>query len=108
MNSRESAELNGCVEFRQFGAWFDLIDASVLIGKNYDLFACLFGVTNFAGFRPLFPGRGLPEDCGDALKQKFESAPGVYFGASWVSYEELKIAHSRIRGGRGWDRVVSS
>jgi len=83
------ADVNGRVEFRERGAWFGVIDPAPLLPKHYDLFGLLFGVANFAGFVPLFPGRGLPDDCDDTLRAMYEANSSEYFGASWVAYSEL-------------------
>lgn len=82
-------DLNGMVEVCEHGYWFGVINADVLIRRHYDLFGLLFGVTNYAGFRPLFADRGLPADCDLVLRRRYESLPDEYFAASWVTFEEL-------------------
>jgi len=34
----------------------------ICMTRDCDAFGCLFGVMNFAGFRPVAVGRGLPAD----------------------------------------------
>ena len=42
------------------GLWLAIVDLGLLLERSYDLFGCLFGVRNYARFRPLFADRGLP------------------------------------------------
>lgn len=51
----------------------------------------LFGVSNFAQFAPLFAGRGLPDDCNDDTRARFDEwwSRDLY-GETWASYPELK------------------
>jgi hypothetical protein len=84
-----SASLNGRVEFYDGGFWFAVIDPAPLLPKHYDLFGLLFGVSNFAGFRPLFASRGLPVDCDEALLSIYDANKQEFFGETWVIYAEL-------------------
>jgi hypothetical protein len=54
-------------------------------------FGALFGVRNYAGFRPLAAGRGLPTDLSSAMRSELGSwvARGELDGASWVLWAEL-------------------
>lgn len=70
--------------------------------RNYDIFGSLFGVRNLAGFRPIAPARGLPEDCSDEVRQAFEKAnatfPGEFFGATWITWSEIKAIDGEEQG----------
>ena len=62
-------DITGAIECRPWpkfnpeGSWVYAIALDLLYtGRSYDAFGCLFGVRNYAGFRPLAPDRGLPED----------------------------------------------
>src|SRR4051794_40036201 len=83
------AEILGYVE-TYFGDWYGVIDVATLIAKNYDLFACLFGVANFANFRPLFPSRGLPADASATVLESYEQGKDYFFGATWATLDELR------------------
>ncbi len=86
--NRYGADLDGSVEFRQESFWYAAINAGLFLIKNYDLFGCLFGVANMAGFRPLFAGRGLPTDSSDDILKAAASSSA--FGHSWASLPELQ------------------
>jgi hypothetical protein len=63
-------------------------------GNAYDALACLFGVRNSFGFRPLAEGRGLPDDASDGLRDAFDAAGGPrdVHGTTWISWAELAAA----------------
>ncbi|MGI5323441.1 hypothetical protein [Actinomadura nitritigenes] len=68
--------------------WRAAIDLDLLYGdRHYDAFGCLFGVRNYASFRPLAAGRGLPEDLSDAVRQAAES--WEHHDATWISWAEV-------------------
>ena len=57
--------------------WVGAIDLIVLDTDNaYDALACLFGVRNSYGFRPLAEGRGLPVDASDEVRATFAGYGG--------------------------------
>lgn len=45
-------------------------------GNSYDGLACLFGVRNSFGFRPLAEDRGFPDDASDGLRGEFAGYGG--------------------------------
>jgi hypothetical protein len=57
---------------------------------DYDSFGCFFGVRNYAKFRPLAPGRGLPADVSLEVKQDAERFGTYAFGHTWMTWDELK------------------
>lgn len=81
--------------------WFAFIDLSGFLGNSYDLFGCLFGVRNYAQFRPIAPFRGLPTDVSQRVRHELEQREldptdlydeaevGAY-GYSWISWAEIK------------------
>ncbi|MEW2259803.1 hypothetical protein [Streptomyces sp. NPDC047869] len=97
-----STEISGMIECRPlariFGEddedaiWHAAVDLFLLnTGNAYDALACLFGVRNSFGFRPLSEGRGLPDDASDSVRGVFSSrveAQGPY-GTTWISWAEL-------------------
>jgi hypothetical protein len=66
---RVGVDISGVVEVRPWAAepdlsseveWEAAISLDYLnISRDYDAFGCLFGVMNYAGFRPVAPARGL-------------------------------------------------
>ncbi|WP_369145635.1 hypothetical protein [Streptomyces sp. R44] len=92
------ADIHGFIECRvtygtideEDSSWFAAIDLFLLYGgRSYDAFGCLFGVRNYAGFRPLAEQRGLPPDVTDEVRSGYESDPTLYHSASWIGWEEL-------------------
>ncbi len=96
-----STDIYGGIEFRHPGVgsdyyegepWIAAMDLWPLYDQtDYAAFGCLFGVRNYAGFRPLAAGRGLPVDLSSGLRAQLEPSveAGALEGASWVSWEEF-------------------
>jgi hypothetical protein len=94
-------DISGFIECRAWKApgnseravWRAAIDLFVLnITRNYDAFGCLFGIRNFANFRPLAEGRGLPADASDVVRAELDGLsqwPEQAFGTTWISWAEL-------------------
>lgn len=107
-----STYIYGSVEVKQGNSgisdWVTIMDID--ISSDYNLFACLFGIRNYANFKPLFPSRGYPPDCSDTIikeygGEEFSSlddfltrcydslhgyALGFSYGLTWCSYKELQ------------------
>jgi hypothetical protein len=56
--------------------------------RDYDAFGCLFGVRNYAGFRPLADQRGLPDDAAAETRAAY-AEDDEFFGATWLAWSEL-------------------
>ncbi|MBS2546674.1 hypothetical protein KGQ19_07320 [Catenulispora sp. NL8] len=70
--------------------WLAVVDLGHLyLGRDYDAFGCLFGVRNFAGFRPLAADRGLPEDASAKVQDECEGIGG--HSPTWISWAELAV-----------------
>lgn len=64
------------------------------IGNAYDALACLFGIRNTYGFRPLAENRGLPADASTALTTAHEAfAAADVHGTTWITWSELLAAN---------------
>ncbi|OXM45360.1 hypothetical protein [Amycolatopsis alba] len=90
-------DINGVIEYRRAsacaghgpGSWAQAIDLDILNDtRNYDAFACLFGVRNFANFRPIAADRGLPDDATDFTVAHM--ARWGCFGATWIGWSEVE------------------
>jgi hypothetical protein len=92
-------QIYGAVEFRIADEWYDVINIAALLLGRSDLFGCLFGVQNYAGYVPLFPDRGFPSDCSYDLKLKVEPFVTQVSNPSWALWSELK----RIN----WDELAT-
>jgi hypothetical protein len=84
------SQIYGAVEVAFGDNWCDVINVSSLLLQHFDLNACLFGVDNYAGYTPLFPDRGLPEDCALSLRAAVEALGDEECHPSWASWEELQ------------------
>ncbi|QIQ02045.1 hypothetical protein [Streptomyces liangshanensis] len=96
-----STDIHGGIEFRHPGVdagyydgepWVMAMDLWPLYDQSdYAAFGYLFGVRNYAGFRPLAADRGLPPDLSDGLRAELELMveAGELHGATWVSWAEL-------------------
>jgi hypothetical protein len=78
------------VEVCEYDSWRAVLDAGALLEDNYDLFGCLFGVRNYANFRPLFADRGLPANCSETCRNYIPEDDTDIYGRTWASYDELK------------------
>ncbi|RAQ97019.1 hypothetical protein [Thermogemmatispora tikiterensis] len=91
-------DITGWIECRQFfllesetTPWQPAISLGFLFhDRNYDAFGCLFGVKNYANFRPVAQGRGLPGDVSPEVQAEYERWSDEAFGTSWISWAEIK------------------
>ncbi|MFF3946764.1 hypothetical protein ACFYYN_18285 [Streptomyces sp. NPDC001902] len=97
-----STDVSGMIECRpgarlwgpddEDSVWEVAIDLFLLNrGNAYDGLACLFGVRNSFGFRPLAEGRGFPDDASDGLRGGFAGygGPRDVHGTTWLTWAEL-------------------
>ncbi|MEU9777744.1 hypothetical protein [Streptomyces sp. NPDC047968] len=63
-------------------------------GNAYNGLACLFGIRNSFGFRPLAEDRGFPDDASEGLRREFADygGPDSVYGTTWVTWAELSAA----------------
>ena len=99
-------DIAGGVEIRPHGRGSPWLLADVSLDdlpRHYDAFGLLFGVRNFAGFEPVAPGRGLPEDASPGLLglQLVDSE----HGHTWVSWAELARIDWSAQAPRVDDRI---
>ncbi len=61
-------------------------------GNAYDGLACLFGIRNYFGFRPLAEDRGFPDDASEGLRDEFARYGGPHdvHGTTWLTWAELE------------------
>lgn len=96
-------DIHGFIEVRPWPQWPEkpdeipwepAIDLDMLyVGRSYDLFGCLFGVTNYAGFAPVAEGRGLPVDVSPAVRARFEEdqerGDAYVRWPTWMSWQDV-------------------
>ncbi|MCZ4119826.1 hypothetical protein [Streptomyces sp. H39-S7] len=95
-------DMSGFVECRAWhlheegeeSVWRAAIDLIFLnVNRDYDAFGCLFGVRNYANFRPLAADRGLPVDASETVRAELDRlAPwqDQAYGTTWITWAELK------------------
>jgi hypothetical protein len=87
-------DINGWVEVQAFpefpdDPWVAVVDIGMLLGRDYDLFGCLFGVMNFAHFRPIVPLRGLSANASTVVQQETSAAAAYDDGMLWPTWISL-------------------
>jgi hypothetical protein len=97
--------ISGMIEIRPWPRWPDMPheipwEAAISLDhlnvtRDYDSFGCLFGVMNYAGFRPIAAERGLPADASTESTQAFQEQHRVDPGAAglwptWIGWEEIQ------------------
>lgn len=98
-----STDVSGVIECRpgarlwgpedEDSVWEAGVDLFVLnVGNAYAGLACLFGIRNSFGFRPLAEGRGFPDDASDGLCSEFAAygGPERVHGTTWLTWAELE------------------
>ncbi|BCJ55256.1 hypothetical protein Asp14428_67310 [Actinoplanes sp. NBRC 14428] len=99
-------DIAGGVEIRPLGPGTPWRLADVCLGaltRNYDAFGLLFGVRNYAGFEPVAPDRGLPDDASPELRGL--QLVTTEHGHTWVSWTELTHIDWNARAPRVDDRI---
>lgn len=85
-------DIHAKIETQMSGVWWQ--DASIEIGRNYDLFGLMAGVRGTDA--PLFPPRGLPEDVNVQTERDAERTEG--YTPSWLTIREVeKINNEFVR-----------
>lgn len=90
-------DITGFIECRRQNAqehtanWVVVEDLYPLYqGRNYDSFGCLFGWKNYANFRPVAEGRGLPPDVSPEVKERHDEFGKEAAGTTWIIWSEIK------------------
>ena len=87
------------------GSWIPIMDLYPLFpGRDYDSFACLFGVRNFARFRPIAEDRGLPDDVTEKVREEFPVEDG-YHSYTWITYREIQAIDGTKNSSSGYNHT---
>lgn len=98
-----ATEIDGVVECRpdarlwgpddKDAVWHSAMELWLMnVGNAYDALACLFGIRNTYGFRPLAEGRGLPADASDAVARQHADWGNDIHGTTWITWAEVLAA----------------
>jgi hypothetical protein len=106
--------------------WDGIVKIDRLIPRAYDPFACLFGVGNWAHFRPIAAGRNLPSDVSEEAERDYlswfddndrdpsastegsnqeRSATDSVGGETWITWAELQTVDWDERAEAVDDRI---
>ncbi len=80
-------DISAFIEIQDQGAW--MYHAWVELDRDADLLGCLFGVHNYANFRPIAADRGVPADASDEVRANYVEWEEEAHDASSVTYEEI-------------------
>ncbi|MEV6971675.1 hypothetical protein AB0M47_41915 [Hamadaea sp. NPDC051192] len=90
-------DIYGVIEIRPWCTWPDRPEEidwefgvsldNLYVGPDYDAFGCLFGVMNYAGFRPIAAERGLPADASAHTRAQYDGAHPTWM--SWAEVEQI-------------------
>ncbi|MEU5431440.1 hypothetical protein AB0H73_38360 [Streptomyces olivoreticuli] len=112
-----STDVSGMIECRpgarlwgpgdEDSGWHAAMELWLLnVGNAYDALACLFGVRNSFGFRPLAEGRGFPADASEGLSAGYaaDGGPRDVYGTTWITWSEIVSADWRETDSSGTRR----
>ncbi|MFJ9112399.1 hypothetical protein [Streptomyces sp. NPDC102283] len=96
-------DISGFIEYREPQAdqqpiWHAANDLNSLCEEGgYDAFGCLFGVRNYANFRPLAACRGLPAGISTTVSARLAQLSEWYgedglHSTTWITWAEVKAA----------------
>jgi hypothetical protein len=88
-------DISGWVEakflYGETKEWQPVVDLFWLYDtRDYDAFGCFFGIRNYAHFRPIAEGRGLPQDVSEQVRQEAEKQGDAAFGHTWMDWNDIK------------------
>lgn len=97
---RMSTDINGYIKVglrhRFRGVRWQAAEKLSVMG-HYDMFGCLFGIKNYANFRPLAPERGIPPDASPTVKKAVAEAERIFgrdtpdfYAETWITWAEIK------------------
>jgi hypothetical protein len=81
-------DIGGWVEVKQYTSWYGVIRVQDILDRHYDMFGCLFGVRNYAGFVPVVEQRGMPDDASHEVKDDWWHT--ISKAHTWISWEEIR------------------
>ena len=101
-------DIHGWVEIKEYqwtNYWSTAISVSAIVGRNYDMFALLFGVRNDAHFVPVAEDRGIPDDATDIVKGDFAHWGMDGHSPSYITWQEIQQIDWQAYGTQEADRI---
>lgn len=86
-------DIHGWVEVKPWwsGDWYGVIKIDRVIDRVYDMFGCLFGVRNYANFKPIAANRELPINIAKETQNELKKWDASYIHShSRISWSEVK------------------
>jgi hypothetical protein len=90
-------DIHGMIECRaradadEDGSWCAAVDLGLLHRvRDYDGFGCLFGVRNYANFRPVVPLRGAPADLSAPVRAELDDWGTDAHSVTWITWPEVE------------------
>lgn len=98
-------DIEGWIEYAQKSNrggmyWSGAFKLGSIPNRVYDMFGSLFGVSNYAHFKPIAPDRGLPTDASGSVKYEWshwktnkvdlDDEYQEMFHPTWISWQEMK------------------
>lgn len=81
-------DIHGWIEISEYDRWYGIIRIQNLINRGYDMFGCLFGVKNHAGFNPVVNERGMPLDSSHEVKEDWWHK--ISESHTWIMWSEIQ------------------
>ncbi len=83
------------MDFERVMHWIPVIRIGSILGRNYDMFGCLFGIRSQGHFRAIAPMRGIPIDASYELRGDLKEIADSewrdeFYGYTWITWEEIK------------------
>lgn len=101
-------DIHGYIEVKKYDwypGWDVCLDIGSIVGRNYDMFALLFGVRNRASYIPLAERRGLPADISEEAKKDYDEWESDAHSPSWITWGEIETIKWTEKGTQLADRV---
>jgi len=88
-------DIHGYVQAKKWMGpyWYDALNISSVVGRNYEMFRMLFGVRG-GDDNSLAVDRGLPEDAGEFIENEANCID--WHSHSWLGYSELKEVYDEL------------
>ena len=98
-------DIHGWIEINRGDEWISVVNIEPIVSRHYDMFACLFGVMNYANFKPIAPERGLPIDMSLIVSRDTLEYENDLLFPTWITWDELRAIDWSELGTKADERV---